>query len=549
MSATLGETRRVTLVSLQRTLLVVAVLGLASVTTPAQTSPDEDGLSGAWEGQLLLRSNWRFMEAQFGGMGGQTEAKVDTPQARHEFRDFEVQAERLRWTLARASTRMRFDGTRMGDVIRGRVEQDGVAGEFQLVRVDRTAPAGAPGLTGTYRTSGRDFVTIARFDFGDGRDRLALMDTRDGYWGMLLPIAADRYVFAPARSGRFPADLRVEFRRDAAGSGSQLIMTGARRERRVASRVESYDTEEVAFRNGDVTLVGEVLRPRSGGPHPAVVMVHSSGHQSRNGPVGYFRLIANLLAANGIAALVFDKRGVGESTGHWTTATFDDLAGDALAAVATMRQAPRVDPERVGLWSLSQGGWIAPLAAARDARIAFLSLVSAAATTPAQQEIERVAMVMKASGATEDSIAGAGRYLRTFFEVVARRQLWEVLQSAMTDSAAESWIPYVPRPRTENELGWSPAFAAFDPAPILMKLTIPILAVHGSDDVDVRAASNSLMFAKISVHPGSRQNTIDRADHYMLVGVDDSDREYRRLSERYLGMTIDWIKQASGPRR
>jgi alpha-beta hydrolase superfamily lysophospholipase len=58
-----------------------------------------------------------------------------------------------------------------------------------------------------------------------------------------------------------------------------------------------------------------VIRSHAVGPRPAVVMVHSSGNQSRNGPIAYFRLIANLFAANGITTLAYDKRGVGGSNG------------------------------------------------------------------------------------------------------------------------------------------------------------------------------------------------------------------------------------------
>ena len=261
-------------------------------------------------------------------------------------------------------------------------------------------------------------------------------------------------------------------------------------QRRTGRRVDAYETHDDVFRNGDITLGGTVALPRSQGPHPAVVMVHSSGNQSRNGPVGYFRLLANLLAANGVVTLVYDKRGVGESTGSWTSATFEDLAGDLRAAVVAVRSEPGVDPRRVGLWTLSQGGWIAPIVAADDRDIAFLALVSAAATTPAQQEIERVAMVMKANGAGTRDVEGATRYMTLFFEVVNGRQSWEVLQSAMTTTASEGWIQYVPRPRTERELGWTPVLASFDPAPLLRKIAAPILALHGAEDVDVRATTN-----------------------------------------------------------
>jgi uncharacterized protein len=364
------------------------------------------------------------------------------------------------------------------------------------------------------------------------------MDTREGYWGTLLPSGSDRYMFAPARSGRFPATLRAEFSRSASGGSLALTTTGPDTQRDIARRVDLYETHEVSFKAGDVTLVGDLTRPRSRGPHPAVVMIHSSGNQSRNGPVAYFRLIANLLAANGFATLAYDKRGVGKSTGNWPTATFNDLAGDVRAAISVVRQRADVDPQRVGLWGLSQAGWVAPLAS-EDIGVAFLVLVGTAAVSPAQQEIDRVATVTKSNRASDEDIESAGQYLRTFFDVVAGREPWEKLQSAMVDTAGARWLRYVPRPRTERDVGWAPAPATLDPAPILSKLNVPVLALHGANDVDVRATVNSSLYAKLTTHPASRQRVFDRADLFMLVDVDDPDRRFRRLSPGYLQTTID----------
>jgi pimeloyl-ACP methyl ester carboxylesterase len=272
-------------------------------------------------------------------------------------------------------------------------------------------------------------------------------------------------------------------------------------------------------------------------------MVHSSGNQSRNGPVAYFRLIANLLATNGITTLVYDKRGVGSSTGSWPTATFDDLAGDLRAAVAALRSAPGVDRDRVGLWSLSQGGWVAPLAASEDKQIAFLLLVSAAATTPAQQEIDRVALLMKANRFSQAEIESAQRYLQTFFGVVSGRQPWETLETALASTGSERWTSYVPRPRTSRDVSWTPAPATLDPASIFARVKVPVLTIHGADDLDVPADTNSTQFAKISTHPQSRQQVFANSDHYMLVGIENPDTHYRLLSSEYLSSMVEWIKQ------
>jgi len=528
----------------RRSWIVLAASSVIACLTLTAQAPTP-ALSGAWEGQMLLNGTWRFMEGQFGESTAVTGAKVDLPQERREFRDFTAESGHLKWNLVRGQSWIRFDGVLSGDVIRGQVEQSGVLGEFQLVRIDRRAPRRDVQLAGTYRTRGGGLITVARYDFGDNVDRLGLLDAERGYWGTLLPTGVDTYLFAPARSGRFPTNLRVAFERNGEGMGSLLTVTDPAAEQAIAQRIDSYESREITFQSGTVTLAGTIVSPRVEGPVPAVVMVHSSGNQSRNGPVAYFRLIANIFAANGIAALVYDKRGVGSSTGTWTKASFYDLAGDATAAVTAVRRAPGIDADRVGFWSLSQGGWIAPLAAGDDKRIRFLSLVSAAATTPAQQEMDRVVQLMRANGSSAIDMERAYRYLEMFFQVVTGEQPWSVLQATVARYENATWAQYVPRPRSEAEATWTPEPVTLDPATIFQKVSAPVLAMHGAVDVDIHAAKNSSLFAKMSTHPLSRQQIFDRADHYQLVGVTNPDVEYRRLHADYLRLTVDWIKRVS----
>ena len=83
-----------------------------------------------------------------------------------------------------------------------------------------------------------------------------------------------------------------------------------------------YTTEEVTFPNGNVRLAGSLLVPPGVGPHPAIVFVHGSGAEGRYAS----RYLADRFARAGFVALIYDKRGVGASTGDWRHATFDDLA-------------------------------------------------------------------------------------------------------------------------------------------------------------------------------------------------------------------------------
>src|SRR5207248_3726314 len=101
-------------------------------------------------------------------------------------------------------------------------------------------------------------------------------------------------------------------------------------------------------------------------------LVHASGAEDRE----YLLPFARFLIRHGIAVLGYDKRGVGGSTGDWNTASFDDLAGDVVAAFAYLKARTDIDGSQIGLLGWSQAGWVMPLAAVRASDIAFLISIS-----------------------------------------------------------------------------------------------------------------------------------------------------------------------------
>ena len=74
------------------------------------------------------------------------------------------------------------------------------------------------------------------------------------------------------------------------------------------------------------------MKPEEKGPFPAMVVLHGARNATHNESA--FRVHANAFVRGGFAMLTFDKRGSGKSSGDLGTSDFEDLAGDALAAVA-----------------------------------------------------------------------------------------------------------------------------------------------------------------------------------------------------------------------
>jgi len=88
--------------------------------------------------------------------------------------------------------------------------------------------------------------------------------------------------------------------------------------------------------------------------------------------------MAAFFAQGGIAALIYDSPGTGESTGNAILQTKDDRVREAAAALRFLCTREDVRPKEVGIWGISEGANTALLAAARDRTAAFVISVSSA---------------------------------------------------------------------------------------------------------------------------------------------------------------------------
>jgi uncharacterized protein len=106
--------------------------------------------------------------------------------------------------------------------------------------------------------------------------------------------------------------------------------------------------------------------PTGVGTAPIVVMAHglSGTRRDRLGP------FAERFAAAGVAALLFDHRGFGDSGGEADRFHPGRQLGDWRAAIAFARSLPGVDADRVATFGSSMGGGNALAAAADDRRVA-----------------------------------------------------------------------------------------------------------------------------------------------------------------------------------
>ncbi len=204
----------------------------------------------------------------------------------------------------------------------------------------------------------------------------------------------DRFFAGPGAGVSSSVESRVEFQRDGTGAVRSLTWQREGAPLRIARRVEIEKREDVRFSNGETQLAGTLISPASGAKHPAIILVHFSGPANRESVLPF----ARFLIRHGIAVLGYDKRGVGGSTGDWNIASFEDLAGDVVAAFEYLKTRSDIDGTQVGLLGVSQAGWIMPIAAVRAKDLAFLISISGAGISAAETGLDHARNEMTASG-------------------------------------------------------------------------------------------------------------------------------------------------------
>lgn len=193
------------------------------------------------------------------------------------------------------------------------------------------------------------------------------------------------------------------------------------------------------------TVEAEISYPVNAEPgarHPGVVFIHGAG----TGHHTAFQETARDLASAGVVAMVPDKR-----LDTYTTRERDypAMARDYLASVEVLRGRPDVDPERVGVYGESEGGWIAPIAAATSDDVAFLVAVSSPVVSPREQ----------AAFATDSYLRNTG------------------VPSAL--------LRLIPRAVGADIPGGGFDYADFDVAPYQRQVTQPTLVVYGTADASM----------------------------------------------------------------
>ncbi len=236
--------------------------------------------------------------------------------------------------------------------------------------------------------------------------------------------------------------------------------------------------EEVRFRSGALTLAGTLAAPAAGEPVAAVLMLPGSGQTDRDDnakrlALNVFPPLSAAIERQGLATFRYDKRGVGGSEGDYMTSDFDDRVTDAVAAVEWLRARPEVDAARVFALGHSEGALVAVRLAAGAAPVAGLVLLAGSARSGEQ-------ILLWQGRQIAGSLTGVSKWMVRLLRIDVLKS-----QRKALDRIRSSDADVVRVQGRKINAAWMRQFMAYDPAPDLARVDVPVLAVTGGRDLQV----------------------------------------------------------------
>lgn len=320
-----------------------------------------------------------------------------------------------------------------------------------------------------------------------------------------------------------------------------------------AQRVR-LDVQDMSFKSGGLVLRGRLVAPPADQLLPLAVYVHGSEATSAIDT----QLDQFMSPANGVAAFVYDKRGTGGSQGRYTQ-DFETLAGDAAAAMAEARRRLGSRVAKAGFVGHSQGGWVAPLAAAKTAAD-FVVVGYGLAISPAQEDGEQVQDDLARAGFGSDAQAKAQEVSDATAEIMASRfsRGFDQLAAAKARHGKAPWFAHIKGDYTADILKY-PALLLrilgptrdkgtpwrYDPLPALRRYDKSMLWVLAGADEEAPSLSTQTILADlqrdrplldIAVYPDTTHGII------RFKTERDGTRTKLGHAASYQPLVLEWIK-------
>lgn len=323
---------------------------------------------------------------------------------------------------------------------------------------------------------------------------------------------------------------------------------------RTSNEVPSHDIEKFAFESRHFNVVGELRIPSRDGKHPLVIMVHGDGPAYRT----YFFVLKKCFLRAGYATLMWDKPGFGQSKGKFSPQhLINERAEILLNAIGNIKNHPRINSDHIGVWGISQAGYVIPMVFPKTDDIAFMIMVGC----PGENGIYQTAYLIRRQLEFEDvSEEEARQAENNFVQLYLAESFDQYIKHAkpLYDNPVQRRLGFVSA--LWDETNWKPHSPEeetfFNPIDIIEKILIPVLAFFGEKDTQVDPIQGVDAYKKALIKAGNKNFRIElipNADHNIILcdtgsmkeRQSRSSKEWQNYAPEYLEIMEDWLKELS----
>ncbi|MBN2426559.1 MAG: alpha/beta fold hydrolase [Calditrichaceae bacterium] len=435
------------------------------------------------------------------------------------------------------------------DKIDGKVIRESGSNEFHLIRLAEDHVC-EKALIGDYIFESGNYVSIFHMSQGDEPAALTYWNSEDGRLASIARIGKDSFIVGPGVGELYPVEIKIFVKKD-------TLLLVERDHKVKAYRICLYNKEEVTYSSNITNLAGELKIPNLTHPLPAVILIHGSGAGTRD----QLELISRFFVRIGYAVLTFDKQGCGESGGDWRKTGFNGLAHDVLAGVKFLKTMSCIDTNRIGLWGISQGGYVAVMAGHMSSDVNFIISHSGPGVSPREQEKFMLNSIMERYGIIQndrDSVLNTYDLMYDFNKSINGKR---TLDSALVRLVKlDHLIPFLP-PSSEQltfenlyqsqplgDPGWFLHLNPdFDPLNYYRKLNCPILVIFGKNDFTIPVKTSTQKIREKLIQNGHNSFSIEILDslgHGLLLTHKENSFTYEkphRIDNTYFNIISSWL--------
>ncbi len=280
----------------------------------------------------------------------------------------------------------------------------------------------------------------------------------------------------------------------------------------------NFTESEITLKTATGEIYGTLTTPVNAKESPVVLIIAGSGPTDRdcNSPMGIktnaYKMLAEGFAANGISTLRYDKRGIAQSKAALPSEyeiRFEIYINDVADWISLLKSDKRFS--KIVVLGHSEGSLIGMVAAEKSPVSGFISV--AGAGSPADTILRSQLKQQLPQQLMEES-----------------NKILDTLRSGKTVSKMNPVLFTLYRPSVQPYLiSW----IKFDPSVEIKKLTIPVLIVQGTTDIQVSIEDSGLLKA---AKPDAKLLILENMNHILKEAEADRQKNIATYTDPGLSL-------------